>query len=90
MSQPKVRKKRVLLPRTQTPARASRLPQAFNKTLEVKQRKTKRVTHINANFGCACCAREWSVMDLNPEHKVVKCPVCAFPNDIRKAARRAA
>jgi len=32
----------------------------------------------------------WIVVDLNPERKVVKCPICNIPNDIKDAIKRAA
>jgi hypothetical protein len=50
----------------------------------------KRVIYINGKLACQRCAREWMVVDLNPERKVVQCPVCGEPNDIREAIKRAA
>lgn len=48
----------------------------------------KNVKHLTALFGCGRCAKQWNVVDLNPERKVVQCPVCAEPNDIREAINR--
>jgi len=53
-----------------------------------KEQKPKKVVYITAKLGCQRCDREWNVVDLNPERKVVKCPVCSFPNDIREAIKR--
>ena len=53
-------------------------------------KKPKRVIYINGNLACQRCPTEWTVVDLNPEHKVVKCPKCGEPNDIREAIKRAA
>lgn len=54
-----------------------------------KEPKYKRVIHVNAKLSCGRCTREWMVVDLNPERKVVQCPVCSEPNDIREAIKRA-
>jgi transcription elongation factor Elf1 len=55
-----------------------------------REQKPKRVIYINAKLACKRCPVEWMVVDLNPEHKVVKCPSCGEPNDIREAIKRAA
>ncbi len=49
----------------------------------------KNVIHVNAKLSCGRCTREWTVENLNPERKVVPCPVCGKPNDIREAVKRA-
>ena len=57
---------------------------------ERKQKQApKRVIYITALLRCQRCARDWNVVDLNPERKVVSCPVCAEWNDIREAVKRA-
>lgn len=48
----------------------------------------KNVKHLTTLFGCGRCAKQWNVVDLNPERKVVQCPVCGEPNDIREAINR--
>lgn len=56
-----------------------------------EQKRTKRpqtiknVRMVNGKLMCQRCANSWDVVDLNPERKVVACPVCSEPNDIRKA-----
>lgn len=55
-----------------------------------KEMKPKHVQYINGKLGCQRCSNKWTVVDLNPERKVVQCPVCSFPNDIREAIKRAA
>jgi hypothetical protein len=50
----------------------------------------KKVLYINGKLACQRCSNGWVVVDLNSEHKVVKCPICSFPNDIREAIKRAA
>ncbi len=50
----------------------------------------KRVIYINGKLVCKRCPTEWQVVDLNPEYKVVQCPVCGEPNDIREAIKRTA
>ena len=52
--------------------------------------KPKRVNYINSNLRCQRCANKWQVVDLNPERKVVECPICGEQNDIREALGRAA
>lgn len=54
-----------------------------------KEMKPKHVIYINGTLACSRCAREWTAVDLNPERKVVQCPVCNQPNDIREAIKRA-
>jgi hypothetical protein len=54
-----------------------------------KEQKPKRITHISGKLLCGRCAGGWMVVDLNPEHKVAKCPICSEPNDIREAVKRA-
>jgi hypothetical protein len=59
---------------------------------ERKPRKVqppKRVIYFTGSLACQRCPVEWAVVDLNPEHKVVKCPKCGEPNDIREAIKRA-
>jgi hypothetical protein len=48
----------------------------------------KNVKYITALLGCQRCDSRWNVLDLNPERKVVTCPVCAELNDIREALQR--
>ena len=48
----------------------------------------KNVKHLTTLLGCGRCAKQWNVVDLNPERKVVQCPVCAEPNDIKEAINR--
>lgn len=55
-----------------------------------KKEGPKRVVYINGKLACGRCTTEWTVTDLNFERKVVKCPVCSAPNDIREAIKRAA
>lgn len=55
-----------------------------------KESKPKRVIHLNGKLTCQRCPTTWVVVDLNPERKVVQCPVCGEPNDIREAIKRAA
>lgn len=54
-----------------------------------KEQKPKRVIYINAKLACQRCVNGWTVVDLNPERKVVGCPVCGAPNDIQEAIKRA-
>ncbi len=54
-----------------------------------KEQKPKHVIHLNCALACQRCSRSWIVADLNPERKVVPCPVCGEPNDIREAIKRA-
>ena len=51
--------------------------------------KPKRVIYITGKLACKRCPAEWQVVDLNSEHKVVKCPWCGEPNDIREGMKRA-
>ena len=51
-------------------------------------RGPKNVKFINGVLGCQRCDNKWDVVDLNPEHKVVTCPICAELNDIRAALGR--
>lgn len=55
------------------------------KRKDKRDSKPKNVKHLAALLGCGRCAKKWNVVDLNPERKVVQCPVCAEPNDIREA-----
>jgi hypothetical protein len=54
-----------------------------------KEQKPKNVLFYTGRLACQRCTSTMSVVDLNPERKVVKCPVCSFPNDIREAIKRA-
>lgn len=55
-----------------------------------KEQKPKKVVHLNGKLDCSRCGNGWTVVDLNPERKVVTCPVCNFSNDILEAIKRAA
>lgn len=55
-----------------------------------RQQKVKAVKYINGKLGCQRCANTWHTVDLNPERKVVQCPICGEQNDIREAIGRAA
>lgn len=55
-----------------------------------KKQVVKNVLHLIGTLACSRCAREWFVTDLNPERKVVPCPVCSEPNDIREAIKKGA
>ena len=55
-----------------------------------KNLKPKAVKYINGKLGCQRCANTWTALDLNPERKVVQCPICGEQNDIREAIGRAA
>ena len=57
---------------------------------ERRPQAPKRVIYLNAKLACQRCGNGWTVVDFNPEPKVVKCPICSFPNDIREAIKRAA
>jgi transcription elongation factor Elf1 len=48
----------------------------------------KNVKHLTALLGCQRCDSHWNVVDLNPERKLVTCPVCAEFNDLREATQR--
>lgn len=54
-----------------------------------KKQGIKKVRFIQGNLACKRCPQHWAVVDLNEEHKVVKCPACGEPNDIREAIKRA-
>ena len=54
-----------------------------------KSMKPKRVDYFTGKLGCQRCDRQWTVVDLNIERKVVPCPVCSAPNDIKEAIKRA-
>ena len=49
----------------------------------------KRVIYFTGQLKCQRCPLRWDVVDLNPERKVVSCPVCGEQNDIREAIKRA-
>ncbi len=51
--------------------------------------KPKRVRFFNGLLSCIRCRQQWRANDLNEERKVVKCPVCAAPNDVKEARKRA-
>lgn len=55
-----------------------------------KEQKPKNVIHISDKLSCGRCGNGWFVTDLNPERKVMGCPVCGEPNDIKEAIKRAA
>jgi len=50
----------------------------------------KNIKYFNGKLACQRCANKWQVVDLNPERKVVECPICGEQNDIREALGRAA
>jgi len=54
-----------------------------------KPQAPKKVTYLNTHLACQRCDTLWQVIDFNPEPKVVKCPTCGEPNDIREAIKRA-
>jgi transcription elongation factor Elf1 len=54
-----------------------------------RESKPKNVVFLNTYLACQRCTSLWQVIDLNPELRVVKCPTCAEPNDIREAIKRA-
>lgn len=54
-----------------------------------RELKPKNVVHRVGTLRCSDCANRWAVVDLNPERKVVPCPVCGRANDIREAIKRA-
>ena len=54
-----------------------------------KEQKPKNVIFFTGKLLCGRCAGGWSVVDLNPERKVVQCPICSEPNDIKEAIKRA-
>jgi NAD-dependent SIR2 family protein deacetylase len=54
-----------------------------------RESKPKNVIHINGTLRCLRCARDWDVVDLNPERECVSCPVCNMPNGINEARKRA-
>jgi anaerobic ribonucleoside-triphosphate reductase len=60
-------------------------------SVERKPRKPqppKKVVYFTGSLACSRCPVEWAVVDLNPERKVVLCPKCGEPNDIREAIKR--
>ncbi len=63
---------------------------AEKRTERRKQQGVKNVIYVVGKLACQRCSLPWTVVDLNPEHKSVKCPVCSFPNDTREAIKRAA
>jgi transcription elongation factor Elf1 len=44
-----------------------------------------KVTMVNDKLRCLRCGNSWDVVDLNPQRKIVACPICAEFNDIQKA-----
>ena len=52
-------------------------------------KKPKHVVYITTALACQRCDQMWGVVDLNPERKVVPCPNCGEPNDIREAIKGA-
>jgi hypothetical protein len=66
---------------------------AVGREVRTKRRErqgVKNVLHFTGNLRCGRCGRGWFVSDLNPERKVVPCPVDGEPNDIKEAIKRAA
>jgi len=57
------------------------------KRTERRKQAAKRVIHISGKLACQRCGNGWIVVDLNPERKVVKCPICNIPNDIKTQSR---
>jgi transcription elongation factor Elf1 len=55
-----------------------------------KREGVKKVVYFNGKLVCGRCGNGWLVVDLNPEHKAVPCPICGDRNDIKDAIRRAA
>lgn len=55
-----------------------------------RSQSPKKVKYFTGYLGCQRCANTWQTIDLNPERKVVTCPVCAELNDIREAQSRGA
>jgi len=53
-----------------------------------KEMKPKHVIYLTGKLGCQRCDQRFTVTNLNPERKVVPCPVCGEPNDIREALKR--
>jgi len=54
-----------------------------------KETRPKHVVYITTALACQRCDQMWGVVDLNPERKVVPCPNCGEPNDIREAIKGA-
>lgn len=50
-----------------------------------RQQKVKAVKYFNGKLACQRCANTWDVVDLNPERKVIECPICGQPNDIKES-----
>lgn len=59
------------------------------RTARRERQGVKNVRYITGKLVCQRCSNSWMVVDLNPEHKSVKCPICSAPNDIREAIKRA-
>lgn len=59
--------------------------------MEAKRARSapKAIKYLNSKLACKRCPQEWIVVDLNPERKVVQCPLCGEPNDIRESIKRA-
>jgi hypothetical protein len=72
---------------TTKPTSHSASPKTKSKRARTPQ-PPKRVNYFTGNLGCQRCAGIWLTVDLNPERKVVQCPVCAQLNDIREAQGR--
>ena len=49
----------------------------------------KNIKYFNGRLGCQRCANTWQTVDLNPERKIVGCPICGEQNDIKEAIKRA-
>jgi transcription elongation factor Elf1 len=60
-----------------------------DKPKKPRDQKPKNVKHIAGKLSCGRCGNGWTVVDLNPERKKVTCPICAAPNDILEAIKRA-
>jgi len=54
-----------------------------------KPSKPKRVRFFTGTLACIRGDVTWFVTSLNEELKVVKCPGCGAPNDIKEAKKRA-
>ena len=55
---------------------------------DIKHKKDhKALPPMNGVLQCNR-GHQWSVFDLNPERKVVLCPACGAPTDIKKGLQR--
>jgi len=51
--------------------------------------KPKRIRFYTGTFSCIRGDQKWFVVDFNEEFKVVKCPSCGTPNDVKQAKVKA-